>query len=54
MRLPEIARGDGVANRVLICIIPVVSGMRLPDAAVAQRGEDRHPGQLMGGRGWRR
>ena len=33
MRLPEIDRGDGFANRVLIRFISVVSGMRLPDAA---------------------
>jgi uncharacterized peroxidase-related enzyme len=33
MRLPEIERGDGVANRLLISFISMVSGMRLPDAA---------------------
>jgi uncharacterized peroxidase-related enzyme len=33
MRLPEIERGDGLANRLLIRFISVVSGMRLPDAA---------------------
>lgn len=33
MRLPEIDRGDGFANRLLIGFISVVSGMRLPDAA---------------------
>ena len=33
MRLPEIDRGDGFANRLLIRFISVVSGMRLPDAA---------------------
>jgi uncharacterized peroxidase-related enzyme len=33
MRLPEIDRGDGLANRLLIRFISVVSGMRLPDAA---------------------
>jgi uncharacterized peroxidase-related enzyme len=33
MRLPEIDRGDGVANRLLIRFISMVSGMRLPDAA---------------------
>ena len=33
MRLPEIARGDGFANRLLISFISMVSGMRLPDAA---------------------
>jgi uncharacterized peroxidase-related enzyme len=33
MRLPEIERGDGVANRLLIKFISMVSGMRLPDAA---------------------
>ena len=33
MRLPEIERGDGVANRLLISLISTVSGMRLPDAA---------------------
>ena len=33
MRLPEIDRGDGFANRLLIKFISMVSGMRLPDAA---------------------
>ncbi len=33
MRLPEIERGDGFVNRLLISFISVVSGMRLPDAA---------------------
>jgi uncharacterized peroxidase-related enzyme len=33
MRLPAIERGDGVANRLLISFISMVSGMRLPDAA---------------------
>ena len=33
MRLPEIERGDGFANRLLIKFISMVSGMRLPDAA---------------------
>lgn len=33
MRLPEIDRGDSVKNRVLIKMISMVSGMRLPDAA---------------------
>src|SRR6202035_1544682 len=33
MRLPEIERGDGFANRLLINFISMVSGMRLPDAA---------------------
>jgi uncharacterized peroxidase-related enzyme len=33
MRLREVERGDGVANRVLIKFISVVSRMRLPDAA---------------------
>ena len=33
MRLPEIERGDGLANRLLIGFISIVSGMRLPDAA---------------------
>jgi uncharacterized peroxidase-related enzyme len=33
MRLSEIDRGDGFANRVLIAFISLVSGMRLPDAA---------------------
>jgi len=33
MRLPEIERGDGFANRLLINFISIVSGMRLPDAA---------------------
>ena len=33
MRLPEIERGDGVANRLLISVISMFSGMRLPDAA---------------------
>ncbi|MBU6456498.1 MAG: carboxymuconolactone decarboxylase family protein [Bradyrhizobium sp.] len=33
MRLPEIEHGDGLANRLLIRLISMVSGMRLPDAA---------------------
>lgn len=33
MRLPEIERGDGLANRLLIRLISIASGMRLPDAA---------------------
>jgi uncharacterized peroxidase-related enzyme len=33
MRLPEIDRGDGLSNRLLIGFISIVSGMRLPDAA---------------------
>jgi uncharacterized peroxidase-related enzyme len=33
MRLPEIERGDGIASRLLIRFISMVSGMRLPDAA---------------------
>lgn len=33
MRLPEIDKGDGFANRLLIRFISAVSGMRLPDAA---------------------
>jgi uncharacterized peroxidase-related enzyme len=33
MRLSEIDRGDGFANRLLIAFISLVSGMRLPDAA---------------------
>ncbi len=33
MRLPEIERGDRLANRLLIHFISMVSGMRLPDAA---------------------
>jgi uncharacterized peroxidase-related enzyme len=33
MRLPEIERGDGFGNRLLIRFISMVSGMRLPDAA---------------------
>lgn len=33
MRLPEVERGDGLANRLLIAFISVVSRMRLPDAA---------------------
>jgi hypothetical protein len=33
MRLPEIDRGDGVFNRLLIGFISLASGMRLPDAA---------------------
>ena len=33
MRLPEIERGDGFTNRLLISFISMVSGMRLPDAA---------------------
>src|SRR5882757_590846 len=33
MRLPEIERGDGLANRLLIRFISMASRMRLPDAA---------------------
>ena len=33
MRLNEVERGDGLANRLLIKFISMVSGMRLPDAA---------------------
>jgi uncharacterized peroxidase-related enzyme len=33
MRLPEIARGDTLAHRLLIRFISRVSGIRLPDAA---------------------
>src|SRR6185312_885992 len=33
MRLPEIDRGDGLTNRLLIGFISTVSGIRLPDAA---------------------
>lgn len=33
MRLREIDRGDGFFNRLLIGVISLVSGMRLPDAA---------------------
>jgi AhpD family alkylhydroperoxidase len=33
MRLPEIDRGDGFTNRLIIGFISIVSGMRLPDAA---------------------
>lgn len=33
MRLPEIDRGDGIGNRILIRFISLISGMRLPDAA---------------------
>jgi uncharacterized peroxidase-related enzyme len=33
MRLPEIERGDGFVNRLLIRFISMASGMRLPDAA---------------------
>ena len=33
MRLREIDRGDGLASRLLIGFISMVSGMRLPDAA---------------------
>ena len=33
MRLPEIERGEGFVNRLLISFISLVSGMRLPDAA---------------------
>jgi uncharacterized peroxidase-related enzyme len=33
MRLREIERGDGFINRLLIRMISMVSGMRLPDAA---------------------
>jgi AhpD family alkylhydroperoxidase len=32
-RLPEIDRGDGFTNRLLIGFISIVSGMRLPNAA---------------------
>jgi uncharacterized peroxidase-related enzyme len=33
MRLPDVDRGDGPANRLLIGFISLMSGMRLPDAA---------------------
>jgi AhpD family alkylhydroperoxidase len=33
MRLPEIDRGDGLTNRLLIAFISIVSGTQLPDAA---------------------
>jgi len=33
MRVPEVERGDGFINRILIRFISMVSGMRLPDAA---------------------
>jgi hypothetical protein len=33
MRLREIERGDGLANRLLIGVISIASRMRLPDAA---------------------
>jgi len=33
MRVPEVERGDGFFNRILIRFISRVSGMRLPDAA---------------------
>jgi hypothetical protein len=33
MRLNEVERGDGLANRLLIKFISMISGMRLPDAA---------------------
>ena len=33
MRVPEVGRGDGFFNRILIGFISMVSGMRLPDAA---------------------
>ena len=33
MRLPEIERGDGLKNCLLIRLISTMSGMRLPDAA---------------------
>jgi hypothetical protein len=33
MRLPEIDRGDGLTNRLLIGFISIVSGMGLPDTA---------------------
>src|SRR5579872_2529754 len=33
MRLPEVERGDGLANRLLIGFISLVTRMRLPDAA---------------------
>lgn len=33
MRIPEVERGDGFLNRLLIRFISMISGMRLPDAA---------------------
>lgn len=33
MRVPEVERGDGFFNRILIRCISMLSGMRLPDAA---------------------
>jgi uncharacterized peroxidase-related enzyme len=33
MRLPDVERGDGLGNRLLIRFISAVAGMRLPDAA---------------------
>lgn len=33
MRIPEVDRGDGFLNRILLRFISMVSGMRLPDAA---------------------
>lgn len=33
MRLSEVERGDGVVSRLLIRIISMALGMRLPDAA---------------------
>ena len=33
MRLPEVERGDGLFGRLLIGLISLISGMRLPDAA---------------------
>lgn len=35
MRLPEIERGDGFINRLLIRFISMVSGMRLLDGVTA-------------------
>lgn len=48
MRLPEIDRGDGFANRLLIGFISLVSGMRLPDAARVAFYHKQFFGQPMG------
>jgi uncharacterized peroxidase-related enzyme len=49
MRLPEIERGDGLANRLLIRFISMVSGMRLPDAARVAFYHKDFFGAAMGG-----
>lgn len=48
MRLPEIERGDGLVNRLLIRFISIVSGMRLPDAARVAFYHKEFFGTLMG------